>query len=60
MAESSMNDLGDVSEILGVQIERYFEAGTKSLGQDKYAKANLERFGMSNRKPVSSPGTDYY
>ena len=57
MTEFSMSDLGDVSETLGIHINRDLEAGTISLSQEKYAEAILERFGMKACKPVSTPGT---
>ncbi|CAM9746921.1 unnamed protein product [Ascophyllum nodosum] len=58
MTEFSMSDLGDVSETLGIHIiTRDLEAGTISLSQEKYVEAILERFGMKDCKPVSTPGT---
>ena len=59
MAEFSMSDLDDVSETLGILIERDFEAGIISHSREKYVEAIfLARFGMSScKKPVSTPGT---
>ena len=57
MAEFSVSNLGDVSETLGIYINRDFEDGTISLSQEKYVEAILARFGVSDRKPVSTPGT---
>ena len=48
MTEFSMSDLGDVSETLGIHINRDLEAGTISLSQERYVEAILERFGMKD------------
>ena len=55
MAELSRRDFGDVSETLGVQIERDFKAGAISLRYEKYVKVILGRFGMSLKKNQNTP-----
>lgn len=50
-----MKDMGEASSILGINIERDRNRGTISIDQSLYIKSILERFGMSDCNPVSSP-----
>ena len=50
-----MTDMGDVSLMLGMQITRDWEKKTLTISQE-YTKSILERFGMTNRKFVGTPG----
>ena len=52
-----MNDLGDVSFVLGMQVTRDREKGTLTISQEDYTKSILARFEMENCKPSSIPGT---
>ena len=51
----SMKDLGDVQYVLGIQIERNRAAHTLSISQGEYIRHVLERFGMTDCKPVATP-----
>ena len=50
-----MTDLGDVSHYLGMEVRRDREMGTLMLLQTAYLKVVLERFGMSDCNPSSTP-----
>ncbi|CAK9804031.1 Retrovirus-related Pol polyprotein from transposon TNT 1-94 [Anthophora plagiata] len=50
-----MNDLGKVTNILGISVERRGDTGPIKLSQHKYIKESLEKFGMENCKPVGTP-----
>jgi len=50
-----MKDLGPVSEILGLKIERNPYSNTIKVSQEKYIREILERFYMKECKPVSTP-----
>lgn len=50
-----MKDLGPVSEMLGMQIEREGNVGPIQISQKKYIQELIERFGMSQCKPASTP-----
>ena len=56
MEKFKMNDMGDVSLVLGMQITRDREKKTLTISQEEYPKSILERFGMANRKPVGTLG----
>ena len=51
-----MTDMGEASLVLGMEIKRDREAGTLTISQDPFLKSILERFGMSDCKPTSTPG----
>ena len=51
-----MTDMGPVSLVLGMEIKRDCEQGTLTISQEAYSKSILERFGMSDCKPTSTPG----
>lgn len=50
-----INDLGPVSNILGISIERDGLTGSLTLSQRRYASDILKKFGMSDCKPVTTP-----
>ena len=50
-----ITDLGELHYILGIQIKRDCTARTISLNQTAYIRDVLERFGMENSNPVSTP-----
>jgi len=50
-----IKDVGPVSEILGMQIERDDGTGSTKISQRKYIKEIIERFGMSSCKSASTP-----
>ena len=50
-----MKDLGEAKVILGLEITRDRKNRELHLGQSKYAGDILERFGMHDSRPVSTP-----
>ena len=50
-----MKDLGATKQILGMRIIRDKANGTLKLSQSEYVKKVLNRFNMSEAKPVSTP-----
>ncbi|KAH7550154.1 hypothetical protein JRO89_XS13G0144400 [Xanthoceras sorbifolium] len=53
--EFEMKDLGAAKKILGMEIRRDKTAGKLYLTQKSFVEKVLERFGMKNAKPVSTP-----
>ena len=53
-----IKDLGDVSQILGLQISRDREKGTLRLSQEPYIRAMAREFGLDESKPVNTPVSD--
>ena len=51
-----MTDMGEASLVLEMEIKRDREAGTLTISQEAYCKSILERLGMSDCKPTSTPG----
>jgi len=51
--EFEMKDLGELKHFLGMRITR--TSGGISIDQGGYVRQVLERYGMSNSKPVSTP-----
>ncbi|CAB1109543.1 unnamed protein product [Ectocarpus sp. CCAP 1310/34] len=51
-----MTDMGEVKLVLGMEIKRDRNQGTLTISQEAYSKSILERFGMSECKPTSTPG----
>ena len=51
----NMKDLGDLNYFLGVKIVLDYKKGLVSLLQTSYVEKILERFGMSQSKPVKTP-----
>jgi hypothetical protein len=54
-----MTNLGEMGWILGIQITWDHEKGTLTLSQEKFIKEILERYGMSNSRPISTPALPY-
>lgn len=54
-ARFCMNDLGDLKGILGMEIVRDRAKRTIKISQSAYLNQILQRFGMSNCKPVGTP-----
>ncbi|KAJ3569220.1 hypothetical protein NP233_g5191 [Leucocoprinus birnbaumii] len=50
-----ITDLGEVNYVLGLQVIRDRANGLIYLSQETYIKSVLERFGMANAHPVSTP-----
>ncbi len=50
-----MKDLGEAHYVLGIQIERDRTKKLLHISQCEYLKNVLERFGMSNSNPISTP-----
>lgn len=55
MVEFCMKDLGVIQHCIGINIKRNRETGFIIISQEKYIKLILERFGMSDCKPVQTP-----
>lgn len=55
MSEFKMTDNGEAKFVLGMEIERDRVSGTISVCQRKYIRDVLDRFGMSDCNPVSTP-----
>ncbi|XP_058782988.1 uncharacterized protein LOC131657627 [Vicia villosa] len=53
--EFDMKDLGAASRILGIDIRRDRKKSKLCLSQEAYLRKILEKFGMSNSKPVVTP-----
>jgi transposase InsO family protein len=51
----SMTDLGEAHYILGIQIDRNRAARILSISQREYVHKVLQRFGMMDCKPVTTP-----
>ena len=54
-SEFDMKDLGAAKKILGMDIKRDRGVGKLFWIQENYLKKVLERFGMKDTKPVSTP-----
>lgn len=50
-----MKDLGAVSEILGMRVEREGDTGSIKISQKGYIEKVIEKFGLSECNPVSTP-----
>lgn len=55
MKSFKMKDLGESTSLLGMRIIRDKEAGTITIDQLHYIKRLLEKFGLSDCNPVSTP-----
>ena len=56
MNQFKMTDTGDVSLVLGIQVTRDRQGKTLAISLESYTKSILERFGMADYKPSSTPG----
>lgn len=50
-----INDLGKVTNILGIKVEREEDTGEIRLNQRKYIEETLKKFGMEDCKTASTP-----
>ena len=50
-----MTDQGEIHFVLGMTIKRDRENKTMFINQQKYLESVLDRFGMANCKPISTP-----
>ena len=55
MTKFAMKDLGEAKFYLGSQIVRKRTEGKMLLLQKSYLENLLEKFGMENSKPISTP-----
>src|SRR3954465_3075021 len=53
--EFDMKDLGEARKILGMEITRDRSAGALWLSQENYVLKVLERFNMTEARPVTTP-----
>jgi hypothetical protein len=53
-----IKDLGNVGIVLGVRVHRDRQNHLLSLDQSGYIQGLIERFGLQDAKPISSPATD--
>eukprot|EP00752_Nemacystus_decipiens_P017171 g15384.t1 len=53
----AMTDMGQATQILGIDIKQDLDNGTITLSQEKYTLSVLKRFGMENCNPSHTPGT---
>ena len=51
----TITDLGEAKQIVGLELERDLENGTLKIMQSQYIKRVLEKFGMIDSHPVSTP-----
>ena len=51
-----MTNMGEASLGLGIAIKKDRQLGILMITQEAYSKSILERFGMSDCKPTSTPG----
>ena len=55
MKRFKMTDMVDVSLVLGMQVTRDRQQKTITISQENYTRFILEKFGMADCKPVSTP-----
>ena len=48
----NMNDLGELNQFLGVQVNQDHDKGTVWIGQPQYTDVILEKFGMDQSKSI--------
>ncbi|CAB1114594.1 unnamed protein product [Ectocarpus sp. CCAP 1310/34] len=51
-----MTDMGEVKRVIGIEVQRDYEHGTLAISQGPYARDILQRYGMEQANPVSTPG----
>lgn len=54
-AEFEMTDDGEIRQFLGMSIDRDIEAWVLKISQRGYFEGLVERFGMTDCKPISTP-----
>ncbi|CAN0011358.1 unnamed protein product [Sphacelaria rigidula] len=57
MVRFKMTDMGDVSLVLGMRVTRDRKNGPLTLSHENYTKSILEKYGMGDCNPLSTPGT---
>jgi len=55
-----IEDLGDARKILGIEIIRRCDLKCVYVSQETYLKKIINRFGITNLKPVSTPLVSHY
>jgi hypothetical protein len=50
-----ITDLGEAKQIVGLELERDLEVATLKIKQSQYIKRVLQKFGMTDSHPVSTP-----
>jgi hypothetical protein len=50
-----MSDMGELHWLLGIEIKRNLEARTISLSQRSYIQSIVDRYGLTDAKPLSMP-----
>jgi Reverse transcriptase (RNA-dependent DNA polymerase)/Integrase core domain/GAG-pre-integrase domain/Zinc knuckle len=55
MSKLEMTDLGELHWLLGIEIKRDYKLKTISLSQRSYIQSIIERYGLTDAKPVSMP-----
>lgn len=58
--EFEIKDLGASTRILGIDIKRYRNHSKLCLSQESYIRKIIDKFGMSNSKPVITPTTKQF
>ena len=53
-----LRDLGATTQLLGIKIDRDRSKRSITISQHQYYLDILERFGMADCKPISTPGLD--
>jgi hypothetical protein len=53
-----IKDLGPVSKILGIQVRRNRSEKTLFIDQSQYIESTIERFRLSDAKPINLPASD--
>ena len=53
-----IKDLGDVGQILGLQVSRDRQKRTLRLTQEPYIRALVRQFGLEDSKPINTPISD--
>jgi hypothetical protein len=53
-----IKDLGDVNQILGLQVTRDTESRTLKIHQKPYIEALIRELGLQGAKPINTPITD--
>ncbi len=53
--EFKVKDLGQLEFYLGIKVDRNREMGTITLSQERYIENLLDKFGMADCRPVSTP-----
>ena len=51
----TITDLGEAKQVVGLELERDLGEGTLKISQKQYIKRILEKFGMADSHPVSTP-----